>query len=385
MWFLSPGLDLLCRFSPAVAGSIISLLWAALAAGLFLQLPGLIWLLPLMLYLQGCYCLLFGQRWHRLRQISADCRRQRLQARTGLPPIDRPLAEVAEGFYALLRSYHELQTLSQQLAGEMCFSSHELEAQATNALEGSRAQQQQLLTVASASEQMSQTVQLIREHVLSTRGAAEQTSDRCQDGAAQAGQLSDTLQNMQAQLGDTSAKLTELSQAAQAIQDFVVTIETVASQTNLLALNAAIEAARAGEAGRGFAVVADEVRQLAGSTERATADITRLMDSILAGVHSVIDSAVASEQRLQDGLQVCERMVELLEQIADDSRGSVELIQQVDRSIEEHAGASEAISEQLSRLGVALQNHNDQALNLRELTGYLEQLTQGFQQQEAER
>lgn len=374
MLFWSVGFTLLSRVSLVGTGLFLTLAWGAMLIAAWFQIEPALWLLIPLSYLQICLVLLCQRRWANLKEVISAFARHELQFRSIHTSSDKPLRDLTQSLYGLSRDYETLNSLSDQLCREMKFSTHELENLAQHTAEAASEQQNQLLTIASASEEMSQTVQLIRDHVHNTHNSAESSQTLCKQGTRQASQLSDSISEVRHQFTDTCQKISQLSAEAEAIQSFVATIEAVAAQTNLLALNAAIEAARAGEAGRGFAVVADEVRQLAGNTEKATGDITELVTSMLERVNQVIHSMEVSEQGLQTGADTCVEMHGLLQQIEQGSEESLSLIQEVNTSIDEHASASNELSEKLTRIGTLLQEHSEQASSLTELTGYLESL-----------
>ncbi len=374
MLLLSFGHQILSRLPLIASGIILSASWLSLATGLYLGLQQVIWLLIPIGYFQLSFILLCQRRWTNLTHVIAAFAQQDLQFRAQHISADKPLREITLKLYSISRNYEELDGLSNQLCNEMKFSTKELENLAHHTATAASEQQNQLLTIASASEEMSQTVQIIREHVHQTYSSAQNAQQLSAQGSSEANQLGDSIGDVRHQFQDTSKKIELLSQEASAIQTFVSTIEEVAAQTNLLALNAAIEAARAGEAGRGFAVVADEVRQLAGKTEKATGDITRLVTSMLSRVTEVSHSMQQSEDALQTGATSCGHMQTLLLQVESGSDNSLTLIEEVNHSIDEHAAASNELSEKLTHIGELLQQHSQQASSLTELTGYLEKL-----------
>jgi methyl-accepting chemotaxis protein len=374
MVLFSFGLSLMSKLSLVLSGVILMAVWLLLLGAAFLGINEALWSLPLLIYLQMSYTLLCNRRWLILSQVISAFENQELQFRTRHTSSDKPLRDTIQRLYGLSRQYNELNALTDQLCNEMKFSTHELQNLARHTADAASEQQHQLLTVASASEEMSQTVQLIRDHVLNTQNSAEGSQNLCQQGTLQADELNNAIGGVRDQFSHTCERIEQLSHEAEAIQSFVSTIEEVAAQTNLLALNAAIEAARAGEAGRGFAVVADEVRQLAGNTEKATGDITALIASMLGRVQDLTQSMQRSEKELESGSDRCATMQSLLQEIESGSHHSLALIQEVNHSIDEHAHASNELSEKLTNIGALLQNHSDQARSLTELTEYLEKL-----------
>lgn len=374
MLLWSFGFTLLSRTPPILSSTLLIVGWGCMVAAAWFQLESAMWGLVPLIYLQISLLLLWKRRWENLNQVISAFARHELQFRTVHTSSDKPLRDLTQNLYGLSRDFDALNSLSDQLCSEMKFSTQELENLAKHTADAASEQQNELLTIASASEEMSQTVQLIRDHILNTHNSAENSQTICRQGTQQASDLSESITDVRNQFTDTCDKISQLSQEAEAIQSFVTTIEAVAAQTNLLALNAAIEAARAGDAGRGFAVVADEVRQLAGNTEKATGDITHLVTSMLERLTQVIHSMESSEQGLQHGAETCVQMHNLLQNIENSSEESLALIQEVNHSIDEHASASNEMSEKLSRIGTLLQEHSEQAHSLTELTGYLEKL-----------
>ena len=374
MLLLSFGHSILSRVSLVISGIMLICGWISVVIALYMGYQQALWLLIPVGYFQLSYILLCQRRWNNLTNVITAFAKQDLQFRAQHVSADRPLREATLNLYSISRTYEELDNLSNQLCNEMKFSTKELENLANHTADAASEQQNELLTIASASEEMSQTVQIIRDHVQQTYGSAQNAQHLSAQGTNEANRLSHSIGDVRHQFQDTCQKIEQLSQEASAIQAFVSTIEEVAAQTNLLALNAAIEAARAGEAGRGFAVVADEVRQLAGKTEKATGDITRLVTSMLSRVTEVTVSMEQSEKVLQTGAKSCDNMQTLLQQVESGSDNSLSLIEEVNHSIDEHAHASNELSEKLTHVGTLLQQHSEQASSLTELTGYLEKL-----------
>ncbi|MGK0496409.1 MAG: methyl-accepting chemotaxis protein [Neptuniibacter pectenicola] len=380
---LSFGYSLLSKVSLQTSGILLLCGWLLVIATQAYDITQALWVLVPLSYFQISFIFMCQRRWDNLMSVINEFTQHNLHFREQHSSSDKPLRELTQNLYSLSRNYEELNDLSNQLCSEMKFSTHELENLAKHTADAASEQQNQLLTVASASEEMSQTVHLIREHVQKTHSNAQDSQTMCIDGSQEAHQLNNSIVDVRQQFTEAVTKINQLTSEAEAIQAFVSTIEKVAAQTNLLALNAAIEAARAGEAGRGFAVVADEVRQLAGNTEKATSDITHLVSSMLNRVGEVTTSMESCETMLSTGSNTCTRMLDLLHAIENGSNTSLAFISEVNHSIDEHASASNELSEKLTNIGMLLQQHSEQASSLTELTGYLEKLAEKSAQKEA--
>ena len=157
--------------------------------------------------------------------------------------------------------------------------------------------------LAASSEEMKVTVYDVAQTTTNLHLAAEKTSQASQDGAMMMHQTDDAIQNVSKVVDQAAQIVQELGGNAKNIGTVVDVIDEIAAQTNLLALNAAIEAARAGEAGKGFAVVADEVRNLAAKTVLATTEITQTVTDIQSLSMQAIDSITQGQTAVSLGVK----------------------------------------------------------------------------------
>jgi methyl-accepting chemotaxis protein len=210
-------------------------------------------------------------------------------------------------------------------------------------------------SVATASEQMAATTNEIASNCMCAAEGARLASDKATTGSAI---LDNTLQSMRrlAEKVTASAHTVEgLGSRSDQIGEIINTIEDIADQTNLLALNAAIEAARAGEQGRGFAVVADEVRALAERTSKATREISEMIKSIQTETKSAVAVMEAGVREVEIGSEEATRSGAALKEILDQVERVTVQVNQIATAAEEQSAATGEITMNVQQLNHVLQ------------------------------
>ena len=152
--------------------------------------------------------------------------------------------------------------------------------------------------------------------------------------------------------------------------DIVQAIEDIAQQTNLLALNAAIEAARAGEHGRGFAVVADEVRKLAERSQVATKEVAALIKTLQTGIDDVSAAMQSGLEQVHAGTELAEAAGGALQRIATTTEESREVVTQISAGAEDVAAMTEEMAAQVEELTASVQSLRDMAGDLKSATAH---------------
>ncbi|HHQ4451030.1 TPA: methyl-accepting chemotaxis protein [Aeromonas veronii] len=205
--------------------------------------------------------------------------------------------------------------------------------------------------VVTAVTEMSSTAQ---EVAASASNAATATSDAARESDAARGVVSGAINSINRLVGEVhtaSGVIEQLAQETAKIGSVVEVIRGIAEQTNLLALNAAIEAARAGEQGRGFAVVADEVRSLAGRTQQSTKEINEMLQRLQGGVKQAVEVMQASEDRSQETVQEASHIASSLDSMVM----AVSTINDMNIQIATAAEEQHAVSEEINKNLVAIQ------------------------------
>ena len=202
-------------------------------------------------------------------------------------------------------------------------------------------------TVATASEEMSQTVIDIARNTTNMAENSKQALNTAKEGNSVVDLAVKEVNEIEKSVIKTSEFVETLGEKSSQIGQIVNTINDIADQTNLLALNAAIEAARAGEQGRGFAVVADEVRKLAERTASATSEINNMIQSIQHEVSKTVDYMKDTTKRVKSGVELSGKAGTALKNIVKSSEDLQLMIQQIAAAIEEMSSTSEQISREI--------------------------------------
>jgi methyl-accepting chemotaxis protein len=205
-------------------------------------------------------------------------------------------------------------------------------------------------TVSSAIAELAVSINAVAGNAQEANTLSLQADTKARDGGKAVERLVESTREIATDINGVVVKMEELGTASERIGDIVEVIDTIADQTNLLALNAAIEAARAGEHGRGFAVVADEVRKLAENSARSTREIGQLVKDIQAKIVEVIHSFTASGSKAESGLAMADlagrAIADILGAVAEASR----LIEQISHAAREQAAGSSAIVDSVAQM-----------------------------------
>lgn len=244
------------------------------------------------------------------------------------------LGEVSLWFNRFVENVHGIVTLIARSTVEVSSACHQLSSTAEQIATAAEEVAFQSGTAATASEEMSATSNEISRNCGEAASSSKRASDTARGGAAV---LHETLQGMEkiaTNVRESARTVLNLGTRSDQIGEIVGTIEDIADQTNLLALNAAIEAARAGEQGRGFAVVADEVRALAERTTRATREIAEMIKTIQSETGGAVETMNTGVAEVEKGMESSRKSGEALHRI-------LEVIDEVNREIDLIATAAE--------------------------------------------
>ncbi len=198
--------------------------------------------------------------------------------------------------------------------------------------------------VATASTEMSQTVLDIAKNASNIAVSSNDTLNVAHDGKGIVTKTVDEVQEISRTVSESSQLITSLGERSKQIGEIIDVIKDIADQTNLLALNAAIEAARAGEQGRGFAVVADEVRKLAERTSKATTEISGMIQGIQGETNQAVSAMENSLKRVELGARLSTQAGDALQKIVESVNGLQAMVQQIASATEEMSTVSESIS-----------------------------------------
>jgi methyl-accepting chemotaxis protein len=201
-------------------------------------------------------------------------------------------------------------------SSQLASASEELSTVTEDSSRGLHQQNVEIEQAATAITQMTAAAEDVARNAVSTADATRASDQTAQQGRQQVLQTVDAIGELVRVVGASADEVEVLAARVRDISQVLDVIRTVAEQTNLLALNAAIEAARAGEAGRGFAVVADEVRSLAHRTQRSTQEIEQLVNAIEQGTDQAVNAMQSSNTRARDTLGVAQLAGQALDQIA---------------------------------------------------------------------
>ncbi len=287
---------------------------------------------------------------------------------------DDEIGKTAAAFNTMLEHFQKIISEINHSANDINQTSLELSKITHETSSGAQQQQMQTQEVSTAIHEMSQCIHAVAQNASKTAAASSETRTKSEEGAEIIKGAQQTIKTLSEGIEEAATAISKVENDSDQIGSVLAVIQGIAEQTNLLALNAAIEAARAGEQGRGFAVVADEVRTLAGRTQDATQEIQEMIETLQSGSKNAVELMKTSQDYTHEGVEQTMQVggsimdiVTAVEQIdsmtgeiatsaeqqsvvAEEIKGNIETINTISTGLSQQANQTASVSSDLSNL-----------------------------------
>ncbi len=277
--------------------------------------------------------------------------------------MDRMQASLRETVHGLQRNAEGVSCAAQQLA-----------TSASQVAIATSSQSEAAASMAAAVEEMTVSVGHVSDRAGETHSITNSTGALSQEGNAVINETLEEMREVASIVGDASVTIERMGENSQQISSIVQVIKDVADQTNLLALNAAIEAARAGEQGRGFAVVADEVRKLAERTTKATAEIGAMIDAVQSSASEAVGTMQQAVERVSSGVERAQNASAAMTKISAGADSAVMMVNEISSALREQSVASNEIAANVEKIAQMSEENGAATREVAETAGMLERL-----------
>ena len=273
------------------------------------------------------------------------------------------LGQLSEQFNLFIAKIQDLIKQSKSAVSDVDGSAVQVVDAITKASAGARSQKEELELIATASTEMSQTVMEISEGTKRTTEYASFADNQASKGQGIVAESTASIEDLSTAVNQAADVVNQLNQDSESIGQVLEVIRAIAEQTNLLALNAAIEAARAGEQGRGFAVVADEVRSLAQRTQESTENIQNIIGGLQSNAHNAVNAMQDGQAKARQGVETSHAVRNILSEIAN----CIAQIQSQAEEINTATNEQVKVSEEITRNVVNIRDLADGTVSQAEL------------------
>lgn len=293
--------------------------------------------------------------------------------------------QLLTAFGRMQRSLHEVLGGVRSSSGDLSQSALQLQENAAQISQASQQQSEAASAMAAAVEELTTSIEQVAQRAQQAQASADQTRDQSRQGSSVVRNTANEMRAIASKVRDSAEMTRKLGERSQAIDSIVGTIRDIADQTNLLALNAAIEAARAGEQGRGFAVVADEVRKLAERTSQSTQQIGGLIATIRSEIEVVVGDMQSGEVQMESGVALAEQAQSAIDAISNNANEINQLVHDISLALKEQTTASQDVArnvEQVAQLSEensrAVMQTADATVHLKTLASQLDKAVHSF-------
>ena len=283
---------------------------------------------------------------------------------------------------SVLAGMKEMQETLRRMIADIMHGSEQLAAASVQLLRASeevarrsQRQSESASSMAAAVEEMTVSIDQVGENAREAHAISVQAGDLSDKGTQVIHNATSEMNSIARAVQSSSSIIEELGRQSDQITSIVKTIREIADQTNLLALNAAIEAARAGEQGRGFAVVADEVRKLAERTSRSTTEITGMVERIQHGTHNAVVSMEAGVKQAGQGVELAGQAGASITEIRDGAQRVMAVVNNISEAIREQGTASGDIAKSIEYIARMSEESAKAVKETAEAARHLQQLS----------
>jgi methyl-accepting chemotaxis protein len=288
-------------------------------------------------------------------------------------------AWLAYEYNSARKSLVKLVTDLSQHAGNVADYSSQLANASQEISLSTRKQSEAASSIAAAIEEMAASASHVADNAQEAHLLTAEAGKASQAGTGVIGKVVEEVANIAQAVQASSSAIEELGKQSEQIRSIIKVINDVAEQTNLLALNAAIEAARAGEQGRGFAVVADEVRKLAERTAESTKEINDMIEAISAGTSQAVKSMQQGVVKVESGVSLAQEAGTAITSIDEHTQRVVVTVSDISTAVAEQRNASNEIARHVEQIAQMAESNTDVTQNTGETARQLSTLSQSLQ------